>query len=147
MGDTAPKTEAHIIAPPRIRIGNRKECSIKNGTFNIRSEIHDNDYVLQDWVIIYSKIGKRNTHDQTLAEDLYYNLKKCGRQLGIKVKEPRYKDFFPRNKKFTVGKVVKNYVRNSRNPPEMVLCLIDTKEQKLYKEIKDYACQKLGVNS
>ena len=78
MGDTDPTTEAHIIPPPRIRIGEKKEVSVNNGTFFIKDEIYDNDYVLQDWVIFYSKKG-RNNFDFNLAEDLYYNLKKCGK--------------------------------------------------------------------
>jgi len=60
MGDEVPTTEAHIMPPPRIRIGEKKEVTVKNGTFVIKDEIYDNDYVLQDWVVFYSKLGRNN---------------------------------------------------------------------------------------
>jgi len=46
-----------------------------------------------------------------------------------------------------IGKVIRDYVRRSRNLPQMVVILLDDKESKQYKDIKETACKKLGVLS
>jgi len=76
-----------------------------------------------------------------MADDLAYQLRKCGKQIGIKVKKPAFIDFNPKNRKLKVGKVIRNFVRNNKRLPQFVLIVIGEKESKLYKEIKEVACK------
>lgn len=111
-----PTTEAHIVQPPRIRIGDKKEVTIKQGTFQLRDKIHDRDECLENWAVIYSKNG-RNNYDDKMADQLAYQLRQCGKQLGIKVKRPEFIPFNPRNRKLKMGRLIKNFHRNSRKLP------------------------------
>merc|ERR1711981_180895 len=76
--DEAPTTTAHILRPPRVRIGQKQEVEINKGNFQIRSQIYDSDVTIKNWVIVYSQYGRGNRDDQ-LADDLAYNLRQCGK--------------------------------------------------------------------
>lgn len=129
--DSAPTVTAHILKPPRIRIGSKQEVEITKGNFQIRDPIYDKDVTIRDWAIIYSTFGRGNRDDQ-LADDLAYNLRQCGKQLGIKVKKPEYISFNPKNRKVKVSRLISNYMRNQRSRgkalPQCVVVLLGDRE-------------------
>lgn len=57
------------MLPPRIRIGERVEPEIKNGTFQIRGPIYEKTNVLSNWCIIYTGT---NNFCFNMADDLGY---------------------------------------------------------------------------
>ena len=61
------------------------------------------------------------------------------------MKEPNFIPFNPRNRRFNIRRVIKDYARNQRKKPSMILVLIDNKLEKLYKEIKEITIKKLGI--
>jgi hypothetical protein len=81
---------------------------------------------LKDWAIIYSN-SSRGNRDIQLADTFAYNLRQCGKQLGIKVRKPDLVGFNPRNRRLKIGKIVSNYFRNQRRIPKCILFLLDNK--------------------
>ena len=65
--------------------------------------------------------------------------------MGIKVKEPTFIPFNPWNRRFNIRKVIKDFVRNQREKPTMILILIENKLEKLYRDIKELTIKKLGI--
>lgn len=52
-----PVVTAHVIPPPRVRIGDNKEIEVRNGNFTIRGGIKESA-VIQNWVVVYTAWGK-----------------------------------------------------------------------------------------
>lgn len=57
MENVNPHVEAHVIKPPRIRIGSKKEVDVTEGTFQIRNELFEKG-TIKDWLVIYSSDPK-----------------------------------------------------------------------------------------
>ena len=109
------------MTPPRIRIGNKQEVKIVNGQFNKDDFIiYGNGDMIKNWVIIYSKNGRgRNNRDDQLADDLAYEIREYGKIMGVKIAEPEFAYFNPRNRNQTMNFIFENYVipKNKKNLP------------------------------
>merc|ERR1712110_390143 len=130
------------------------------GNFQIRDPIYDKDHHIRDWTLIYSQMG-RGYRDDQLADDLAYNLRQVGKDLGIKVKKPDYVSFNPKNRKLRLTNLIKNYIRSLKNrgggrgrdgggsssgrPRQCIVVLLGDRETKLYKEVKEVCCKELGI--
>lgn len=80
-----------------------------------------------------------------LADDLAYELRQCGKQLGIHVHKPEITQWNPKNRRMKISKVIRDTVRKSKRIPKIILILLDNKEQKNYKEIKEISLKDIGV--
>ena len=67
-----------------------------------------------------------------MADDLASQLRKVGQGCGVKVKRPDYLSFKPKDHRKSIGKVIRQYVKEQRRVPKCVLIVLDNQFDNLY---------------